>query len=350
MVTYVALSILLDKLKFAALCGERNRRDPEMTSLTRHVAVTGAALATAGALIAAMPTINAGDDITLASAPAATTMSTAINLMSYSEWQGKSEGHGHGGGGSQAQGAGSYDDDDEDEGEGDDDHHGWGGGGGGGNIGSFITNFLDNNQAQVLSVTAGIPVFNLGPVAVGNSLLANAYYTGFDPGTGVVTGVPGVVAYVTSQFGGPQSDLVKNIVLSVTSMTPQINLGPVAVGNGLLANAYFSGYNGSATGIPGLVSYVTSQLGIQAPAPAGAVKAAAVVGSKSVVAARTAAVAAPAAADSSAAGTAKADSSAAGTAKADSASAGRSALGRATAKAASSAGHVRSAAARAAAK
>lgn len=317
-----------------------------MTSLTRHVAVTGAALATAGALIAATPTMNAGHDLTLASAPAVTTTSSAIQLMAHSEWQGKSEWHGNGGGGSQAQGAGSYQDDDadEDEGEGDDDHHGWGGGGGGGgfgNIGSFITNFLDSNQAQVLSVTAGIPVFNLGPVAVGNSLLANAYYTGFDPGTGVVTGVPGVVAYVTSQVGGPQSDLVKNIVLSVTSMTPQINLGPVAVGNGLLANAYFSGYNGSATGIPGLVSYVTSQLGIQAPAPAGAVKAAAVVGARSAVAARTAAaVAAPAAADSSAAGTAKADT----------ASAGRSALGRATAKAASSAGKARSAAARAAAK
>lgn len=314
-----------------------------MTSLTRHVAITGAALATAGALIAATPTINAGHDLTLAAAPTVTTTSTAINLMSYSEWQGKSEWHGHGGGGSQAQGAGSYQDDDANDSEdsGDDDHHGWGGGGGGfGNIGSFITNFLDNNQAQVLSVTAGIPVFNIGPVAVGNSLLANAYYTGFDPGTGVVTGVPGVVAYVTSQFGGPQSDLVKNIVLSVTSMTPQINLGPVAVGHGLLANAYFSGYNGSATGLPGLVSYVTSQLGIQAPAPAGAVKAAAVVGAKSVVAARTAAVAAPVAADSSAAGTAKADA----------ASAGRSALGRATAKAASSAGKSRSAAARAAAK
>jgi hypothetical protein len=316
-----------------------------MTSLIRHVAITGVALATAGALIAATPTINASHDITLASAPAVTTTSTAINLMSYSEWQGNSEGHGHGGSGSQAQGAGSSQDDDASDSEdgADDDHHGWGGGGGGGfgNIGSFITNFLDNNQAQVLSVTAGIPVFNIGPVAVGNSLLANAYYTGFDSGAGVVTGVPGVVAYVTSQFGGPQSDLVKNIVLSVTSMTPQINLGPVAVGHGLLANAYFSGYNGSATGIPGLVSYVTSQLGIQAPAPAGAVKAAAVVGAKSVVAARTAAaVAAPAAADSSAAGTAKADT----------ASAGRSALGRATAKAASSAGHARSAAARAAAR
>ena len=314
-----------------------------MTNLTRHVAITGAALATAGALIAATPTINGGHDITLASAPAVTTMSTAINLMSHSEWQGNSEWHGNGGGGSQVQGAGSYQDDDANDSEdsGDGDHHGWGGGGGIGNIGSFITNFLDSNQAQVLSVTAGIPVFNLGPVAVGNSLLANAYYTGYDPGTGVVTGVPGVVAYVTSQFGGPQSDLVKNIVLSITSMTPQINLGPVAIGHGLLANAYFSGYNGSATGIPGLVSYVTSQLGIQAPAPAGAVKAAAVVGAKSVVAARTvAAVAAPAAADSSAAGTAKADT----------ASGGRSALGRATAKAASSVGQARSAAARAAAK
>jgi len=317
-----------------------------MTSLTRHVAITGAALATAGAIIAVTPTINAGHDLTSASAPAATTVSTAIQLMAHSEWQGNSEWDGNGGGGAQIQGVEAYQDDDVNDAEdsGDDDHHGWGGGGGGGgfgNIGSVITDFLTNNQAQVLSVTAQIPVFNIGPVAVGNSLLANAYYTGFDPGTGVVTGVPGVVAYVTSQFGVPQSDLVKSIVLGVTALTPQINVGPVAIGHGLLANAYFSGYNGSATGLPGLVSYVTSQLGIQAPAPASAVKAAAVVGAKSVVAARTAAaVAAPAAVDSSAAGTAKADT----------ASGGRSALGRVTAKAASSAGHARSAAARAAAR
>lgn len=297
-----------------------------MTSQTRNFVLTGAVLATAGALIVATPTIGANHDLALAASPGVASVSTAFELLSKSEWHGN-------GGGSQVQGAGSYESDDDGtdvESEGEDDHH-HGGGGGIGNIGSFITNYLDNNQAQVLSITAGIPVFNLGPVAVGNSLLANAYYTGFDPGTGVVTGVPGVVAYVTSQFGGPQSDLVKNIVLSVTSMTPQINLGPVAIGHGLLANAYFSGYNGSATGIPGLVSYVTSQLGIQAPAPASAVKA--VASTSSVVAARKAAAVASVAAPAAAA----ADNSAPGTAKADSVRAARSVSGRAVAKAASAA-------------
>jgi len=320
-----------------------------MTSLTRHVAITGAALATAGALIAATPTINAGHDITLASAPAVTTTSTAINLMSYSEWKGKSEGHGHGGGGSQAQGAGSYQDDDDNdsEDEGDDDHHGWGGGGGSGfgNIGSFITNFLDSNQAQVLSVTAQIPVFNLGPVAVGNSLLANAYYTGFDPGTGVVTGVPGVVAYVTSQIGVPSGNLVQDVVLGLTSMTPRINIGPVAVGNGILAGAYFNCYDsgsGLVTGLPGVVSYVTNSLGLQA-APVAAVKAkatAAVAPASAVVAARSAAaVAAPADAADSATDAAKAD---------DSPRVGRSAAGRGVARAASAVTNARANASRAA--
>lgn len=315
-----------------------------MTSLTRHVAVTGAALATAGALIAATPTINAGHDLTLASAPAVTTISSAIQLMSHSEWQGNSDWHGHGGGGSQAQGAGSYQDDDanDNESEGDDDHHH--GGGGFGNIGTIIADFLTNNQAQVLAVTAQIPTFYLGPVTLGNGLLANAYYTGFDPGTGVVTGLPGVVAYVKSQFAVPSGNLIQDVVVGLTSLTPQINIGPLAVGHGILAGKFFNGYdngNGNLTGLPGVISYVTDSFGLQA-APGAAVKAtAAVAPASAVVAARSAAaVAAPAAADSSAAGTAKADT----------ASSGRSALGRATAKAASSAGHARSAAARAAAK
>jgi hypothetical protein len=325
-----------------------------MTRLTRHVAVTGAALATAGALIAATPTINADHDLALASAPAVTTTSTAIDLMSYSEWKGNSGWHGQGGGGSQAKGAGSYhdDDDDEDQDEGDDDHDGWGGGGGGGfgNISTIITDFLTNNQAQVLSVTAQIPVFNIGSVPVGNSLLANAYYTGFDPGTGTpVTGLPGVVAYVTSQIGVPSGNMVQDVVLGLTSITPRINIGPLAVGNGILAGAYFNGYDsgsGLVTGVPGVISYVTNSLGLQA-APVAAVKAkakatAAVAPASAVVAARSAAaVAAPADAADSAAVAAKAD---------DSPRVARSALGRATAKAASSAGKARSAAARAAAK
>ena len=174
-----------------------------------------------------------------------------------------------------------------------------------------------------------IPVFNLGPVPVGNSLLANAYYDGYN---GSAVGVPGVVSYVTSQLGTTPTNILQGVVLGVTSLTPRINIGPVAIGNGLLATAYFSGYNGSATGLPGVVSYVTSQLGIQA-APASAVRATAT----SVVAARSAS-AAPKAADSSDAGTAKADT----------ASAGRSTAGRLTAKAASAAGQAKAGAARAA--
>ena len=320
-----------------------------MTSLTRHVAITGAALATAGALIAATPMINAGHDLTLASAPAVTTISSAIQLMSDSEWQGNSEwhgnseGHGHGGGGAQVQGYQESDDDANDaEGSGDDDHHHHGGGFG--NIGTIISDFLTNNQAQVLSVTSQIPTFYVASVTLGNALLANAYYTGFDSGSGLVTGLPGVVAYVKSQIGVPSGNLIQDVVVGVTSLTPRINIGPLAVGHGILAGKFFSGYdngNGNLTGLPGVISYVTDSLGLQA-APGAAVKAAkAVAPAAAVAAARSVvAVAAPAAADSSAAGTAKADT----------ASGGRSALGRATAKAASSAGHARSAAARAAAK
>lgn len=313
-----------------------------MTSLTRHVAVTGAALATAGALIAATPTINAGHDLTTAAAPAVTTISSAIQLMSHSEWQGNSEWHGHGAGGAQVQGYQESDDDaNEVEDSGDDSYHH---GGGFGNIGTIITDFLTNNQAQVLSVTGQIPTFYLGSVALGNARLANAYYTGFDPGTGTVTGFPGVVAYVKSQIGVPSGNLTQDIVLGLTSLTPQINIGPLAVGHGILAGKFFNGYdngNGNLTGLPGVISYVTDSFGLQA-APGAATKAtAAVAPAAAVVAARSAAaVAIPAAADSSAAGTAKADT----------ASGSRSALGRATAKAASSAGNARSAAARAAAK
>ena len=185
-------------------------------------------------------------------------------------------------------------------------------------------------------MTAMIPVFNLGPVPVGNSLLANAYYDGYN---GSAVGVPGVVSYVTSQLGTTPTNILQGVVLGVTSLTPRINIGPVAIGNGLLATAYFSGYNSSATGLPGVVSYVTSQLGIQA-APASAVRASAT----SVVAARTASVAARTASAAPKA----ADSSAAGTAKADTASVGRSTAGRLTAKAASAAGQAKAGAARAA--
>ena len=284
-----------------------------MTISIRPIAVTGAALVAAGALFVATPTIDVNNDV---SATGVTSLTTSVQLVSYWEDRDDDDDDYYVDSGTQV-GSVAYDSDDDD-----DDDRGRGRGswfGGIGNIGSFITDYLDNNQTQVLSVTAMIPVFNLGPVPVGNSLLANAYYDGYN---GSAVGVPGVVSYVTSQLGTTPTNILQGVVLGVTSLTPRINIGPVAIGNGLLATAYFSGYNSSATGLPGVVSYVTSQLGIQA-APASAVRASAT----SVVAARSAS-AAPKAADSSAAGTAKA--------------------GRLTAKAASAAGQAKAGAARAA--
>jgi hypothetical protein len=149
-------------------------------------------------------------------------------------------------------------------------------------------------------------------------------------------------------------------LLGATALVPRFNVGPVAVGNSLLANAYFSGYNGSATGVPGLVSYVTSQLGVQAtPAPAGAVNAAAVkasaaaaVSTRSVASVRAAAVTAPAVEvgdNDRVADSAKESAQAAPKVKADGPRVGRSAAGRAVAKAASEAGQARAGAARSAA-
>ena len=305
-----------------------------MTNSNRPFAVTGAALVAAGALFVATPTIDVNNDV---SATGVTSLTTSVQLVSHWEDRDDDDDDDYYVDPGTQVGSVAYDSDYDDDD--DDDDRGRGRGswfGGIGNIGSFITDYLDNNQAQVLSVTAMIPVFNLGPVPVGNSLLANAYYDGYD---GSAVGVPGVVSYVTSQLGTTPTNILQGVVLGVTSLTPRINIGPVAIGNGLLATAYFSGYNGSATGLPGVVSYVTSQLGIQA-APASAVRAPAT----SVVAARTASVAARAASAAPEA----ADSSAAGTAKADTASAGRSTAGRLTAKAASAAGQAKAGAARAA--
>ena len=302
-----------------------------MTNSTRPFAGTGAALVAAGALFVATPTIDVNNDV---SATGVTSLTTSVQLVSHWEDRDDDDDDYYVDPGTQVGSVAYHSDYDDDD---DDDDRGRGSWFGGiGNIGSFVTDYLDNNQAQVLSVTAMIPVFNLGPVPVGNSLLANAYYDGYN---GSAVGVPGVVSYVTSQLGTTPTNILQGVVLGVTSLTPRINIGPVAIGNGLLATAYFSGYNGSATGLPGVVSYVTSQLGIQA-APASAARASAA----SVVAARSASVAARAASAAPEA----ADSSAAGTAKADTASAGRSTAGRLTAKTASAAGQAKAGAARAA--
>ncbi len=313
-----------------------------MNSSTRPFALTGVALATVGALIATTPAAIGNAAVPM---PEATPVTADIDLLSSSKgggWKVKGDVYiGYFGAGSfdgdddddEYQGNGYSDDDDDED---DDDHDGWGGGG----FGSFVTDFLANNQAEVIAVTAMIPVFNIGPVAVGNSLLANAYYDGYN---GSATGVDGVVSYVTSQIGVPPADLVQGLVLGATSLIPQFNLGPVAVGNSLLATAYFSGYNGSATGIPGLVSYVTSQLGIQAPAPVAALKASAVKAGAAAAASIPSVAAARSAVEVAEAG----DNSAAGTAKADSVRAERSVSGRVVAKAARAAGQAKASAARA---
>ena len=314
-----------------------------MNSSTRPFALTGVALATVGALIATTPAAIGNAAVPT---PDATPVTADIDLLSHSKgggWKVKGDVYiGYFGAGSddddddddEYQGNGYSDDDDDDD---DDDRDGWGGGG----FGSFVTDFLANNQAEVIAVTAMIPVFNIGPVAVGNSLLANAYYDGYN---GSATGVDGVVSYVTSQIGVPPADLVQGLVLGATSLVPRFNLGPVAVGNSLLATAYFSGYNGSATGIPGLVSYVTSQLGIQAaPAPVAALKASAVKAGAAAAASIPSVAAARSAVEVAEAG----DNSAAGTAKADSVRAERSVSGRVVAKAARAAGQAKASAARA---
>ena len=333
-----------------------------MSSFTRSFAITGAALASAGALIVATPTIGAS---TVAGSDVAVGTAAAVDLVSHSE--------GYGPGINQGLGYRSWsdDDDDDDDGEGyddrdddddDDDEYGFGG-----NIGSIVTDFLAANQADVLAVTAMIPTFYLGPVAVGNALLATAYYTGYN---GSAAGVEGVVSYVSSQLGTPPADIVASLVLAVTSITPQINIGPVAVGNGLLAGAYFSGYNGSGTGLPGLISYVTAELGIQAP-QASAVKAAATVAPavSAVAATRIAAAAAvetggDAAAEGPSAGSAReaaevgssreaaegAEAPASGESKADSAGTARAGRGSAATKPAGAVSQSKARASRVAAK
>jgi len=58
---------------------------------------------------------------------------------------------------------------------------------------------------------------------------------------------------------------VKNVVVGFARQIPKFNVGRVQVGGALLANAYFDGYHGSATGLPGLFAYVASELDVKAP-------------------------------------------------------------------------------------
>ena len=238
-----------------------------MTSQTKPMMASGLGLATAAALVAsavALPVVHNMADVKM---PA---LSSAFTLVDHEDgWEG-GWGNGNGHNWSQSSNSGSSSNSfSHDDSEGEDHHHG-----GFGNILGMIGNFLINNQAQVEAFAAGVPTFYLGPVAVGQGVLANAFYNGYN---GSATGLPGVLAYVTSQIGDVTA-FIKNTVLAVTGLIPAIPLGPVWVGGGRLANAFFDGYNGSATGLAGIISYVTASLGLQAPpapAPAAAAKSAA---------------------------------------------------------------------------
>ena len=234
-----------------------------MNSQTKPMMASGLGLATAAAMVAsavALPITHSAATLPMPS------ISSAFTLVD-------SEHHWNNGNGNSfwdsedfpGSSSGNWSDSDDDE---DGDHHG-----GRGSIFNLIGNFLTNNQAAVEAFAAGVPTFYLGPVAVGQGVLASAFYTGYN---GSATGLPGVLAYVTSQIGNV-TEFIKNAVLTVTGMVPAIPLGPVWVGGSRLANAFFDGYNGSATGVAGIISYVTASLGLQvAPVtPAAASKTAA---------------------------------------------------------------------------
>ncbi len=234
-----------------------------MSSQTKPMMSTGMGLATAAAMVAATVAIPVAHKLADVQIPA---FSSAFTLVdSEHHWSNGNAGNWSDSDDDSYQTNTGYYDDDHSDGD-DDDHHG-----GFGNIFGFIGNFLTNNQATVEAFAAGVPTFYLGPVAVGQGVLANAFYNGYN---GSATGLSGVWAYVSSQIGNV-TEFIKNAVLTVTSMIPSIPLGPVWVGGSRLANAFFDGYNGSATGLAGIISYVTASLGLQAPAPAGAAKSAA---------------------------------------------------------------------------
>ena len=237
-----------------------------MNSQTKPMA-SGLGLATAAAMVAgavALPITQ-----TVANVPMPS-ISSAFTLVGHDHgWDDDDHGW-NGSSSSNVPAFSSYDDDDDDHSYGydddDDDHHR-----GFGNIFGMIGNFIQNNQAQVEAFAAGVPTFYLGPVQLGQGVLASAFYNGYN---GSATGLSGVWAYVSSQIGDVQA-FVKNMVLTVTQLIPSIPLGPVWVGGGRLTNAFFDGYNGSATGLAGIISYVTASLGLQTPpaTPAAAVTA-----------------------------------------------------------------------------
>jgi hypothetical protein len=145
-----------------------------------------------------------------------------------------------------------------------------------------IESFLDSHETAVLAFAARVPSFHIRGVAVGNAVLAHAYYDGYN---GSATGLPGVIAYVESQLGLPGSSSASTaaanvstphpfeaLILKLTAAIPKFAIGPVQIGGSLLADAFFNGYNGSATGVPGIIAYVKSQVGLPASGASTAAK------------------------------------------------------------------------------
>ena len=63
-----------------------------------------------------------------------------------------------------------------------------------------IENFLANHQSAVLAFAAKVPSFDIGPVTVGQAVLAKAYYFGY---SGSATGLPGGRQSATQPVRGP---------------------------------------------------------------------------------------------------------------------------------------------------
>ena len=142
----------------------------------------------------------------------------------------------------------------------------------GGALLPVIEKFLANHETAVLAFAAKVPSFDIHGVAVGDAVLADAYYDGYN---GSATGLPGLIAYVESQLGLPGTLAAgtaaatvsaphpfEALILKLTAKIPEFSIKGVTIGGSLLADAYFNGYNGSATGVPGIVAYVKSQLGL----------------------------------------------------------------------------------------
>ena len=141
-----------------------------------------------------------------------------------------------------------------------------------------IEKFLASHETAVRAFAAKVPSFTIGPVTVGNAVLAGAYYDGYK---GSATGLPGVIAYVESQIlpgplsasaaavNVPNPALVEALILKLTATIAPFKIGPVTVGGSVLAHAFFDGYNGSPTGVPGIIAYVESQLGLPGILPVG---------------------------------------------------------------------------------